>query len=129
MQLYIPVISKVLTSAQVNAIESLIDKYDGVTTGILTEASKSGDVKRGTDIVRDYLVPIGNDFDKTIDSYQQELQKRSEDYCDSLASDIEFETVYSGMERDASEEGAAHAELDSIEAAVENEKAEEKLAT
>ena len=88
MQLYIPVISKVLTSAQVNAIESLIDKYDGVTTGILTEASKSGDVKRGTDIVRDYLVPIGNDFDKTIDSYQQELQKRSEDYCDSLASDI-----------------------------------------
>ena len=44
---------------------------------------------------------------------------------DSLASDIEFETVYSGMERDASEEGAAHAELDSIEAAVENEKAEE----
>lgn len=88
MQLYIPVISKVLTSAQVNAIESLIDKYDGVTTGILTEASKSGDVKRGTDIVRDYLVPIGNDFDMTIDSYQQELQKRSEDYCDSLASDI-----------------------------------------
>ena len=43
---------------------------------------------------------------------------------DALASDIEFETVYSGMERDSVEPEENRAELDTVESALEKEKAE-----
>ena len=44
---------------------------------------------------------------------------------EALASDIEFETVYSGMERDSVETEENRSELDTVESALEKEKAEE----
>lgn len=88
MQNNVNTLAKILDQSQIKKLLSCIDQYDTVTNGALMDSVKIGNVKKGVEIIRDKLVPIGNDFDKIIETLQGELNTKSKEYASQLKADV-----------------------------------------
>jgi len=69
----IEIISKLCDANKISKLKTLIGEYKSIANGILLEESKAGKVKEAIQIVADKLVPIGNEFDSTINALKDEL--------------------------------------------------------
>ena len=88
MEKQITALGGIVDGSKLDGLKKTITDYDKVVGSILTDSVNEGNIDKGTGIIRDYLVPLGNTFDKLIDDVQKELDGVSREKCDELVSDV-----------------------------------------
>lgn len=88
MEKQITALGGIVDGSKLDGLKKTITDYDKVVGSILTDSVNEGNIDKGTGIIRDYMVPLGNTFDKLIDDVQKELDGVSREKSDELVSDV-----------------------------------------
>ena len=88
MEKQITALGGIVDGSKLDGLKKTITDYDKVVGSILTDSVNEGNIDKGTGIIRDYLVPLGNTFDKLVDDVQKELDQVSREKSDELVSDV-----------------------------------------
>ena len=77
-----------LDQKKLTRLEALIKEYDDDVNNIMFPFMKEGKTTDAINTIRDYLTPLGNEFDKTTGELEAQLTALSKQYSDELTADV-----------------------------------------